>query len=100
MRANDLNENFDCVTNVKAPVPEKSNQTIVERVRNDEADFPELKAQFEPEKIEEGDPQSMNDIQYLLRFERGEKEYDYLRNKKGEQYNSLAKKKVDDFRST
>lgn len=38
----------------------------------------------------------MHDVQYLIRFDRGEKEYDHLKSKKGESYNNLAKKKVDD----
>jgi hypothetical protein len=41
----------------------------------------------------------MHDVQYLIRFDRGEKEYDHLKSKKGESYNNLAKKKVDDAKN-
>jgi hypothetical protein len=44
LRANDLSDNFDAATNVKSQAPVKSNQSVVERIRNDDTDFPEFKA--------------------------------------------------------
>jgi hypothetical protein len=44
LRANDLNDNFEVATNVKSQAPEKISQSLVERVRHDETDFPEFKA--------------------------------------------------------
>ena len=52
-----------------------------------------------PEELDDSDPKSLHDVQYLIRFERGEKEYDYLKDKKGTQYSDLAKKKVENFKA-
>ena len=52
------------------------------------------------EEIDESDPKSLHDVQYLIRFDRGEKEYDYLKEKKAKAYNDLAKKKVEDFKTS
>jgi hypothetical protein len=62
LRANDLNDNFESATNVKSLANQTDKQSHLERIRNDEADFPEFKACYSLPELDEKDNQAIADV--------------------------------------